>query len=127
MTERTTPTFPQYVGYLFGRPLPRSMQDWVLRDVTGPGSTMRYLVRFVVPATLLLLLFLLIPGPIWVPLAMIALLVVPLAYFAIALMTIYRRHRLQQHGLDPDLVGERERRRRDAVRNDYERRHGRID
>ena len=125
MSDRSRPTFTQYIGYLFGRTLPPSMQSWVRRDLVGPGATARYLARFVLPSFLLLLLFLLIPGPIWIPLAMIALLVVPLAYFAIALMNIYRRHRLQLHGLDPDLVGERAQRRADRVRDDYERRHGR--
>ena len=33
-----------------------------------------------------------------------ALLLLPYVYFAVALMNIYRRHRLQQHGLDPDLI-----------------------
>lgn len=101
------------------------MGDWVRNDLLGPGATMRYLARFVLPAFLLLLVFLLIPGPIWIPLAMIALLVIPLIYFSLALMSIYQRHRLRMHGLDPDLVGERAQRRADQVRSEYERKHGR--
>jgi predicted membrane protein len=79
------------------------------------------------PVVAVLALFLLIPGPIWIPLAMMALLLLPLLYFAVALMNIYRRHRLLSHGLDPNLVGEKAQRRADRTREDYERRHGRTE
>ena len=48
-----------------------------------------------------------------------------LVYFAIALMQIWRRHRLEQHGLDPNLLGEKARVRADRERDEYERRFGR--
>ncbi|MCA1008680.1 DUF5313 domain-containing protein [Rhodococcus hoagii] len=126
MSAPSRPTFGQYVGYQFGRTLPDSLQDWVRRDLVGPGASVRYLIRFTVPVLPILALFLLIPGPIWIPLAMMALLFIPLVYFAIALMQVYRRHRLHSHGLDPDLVAEKAQRRADRVRDDYERRHGRA-
>ncbi|QBJ96599.1 hypothetical protein ERC79_11950 [Rhodococcus sp. ABRD24] len=125
MSAPQRPAFGQYIGYLFGRTLPDSLQDWVRNDLVGPGASLRYLIRFTLPVLPILALFLLIPGPIWVPLAMMALLFVPLVYFAIALMQVYRRHRLQSHGLDPELVAEKAQRRADRVRDDYERRHGR--
>ncbi|MCQ4122526.1 DUF5313 family protein [Rhodococcus tibetensis] len=123
--QRPSPT--QYVGYLFGRTLPDSMQEWVRNDLVGPGASVRYVLRFMLPVVAVLLLFLLIPGPIWVPLAMMALLLLPLLYFAVALMNIYRRHRLLSHGLDPDLLTVKAQRRADWTREDYERRHGRGD
>ncbi|MDH6282312.1 hypothetical protein M2284_004467 [Rhodococcus sp. LBL1] len=125
MSAPQRPTFGQYVGYQFGRTLPPSLQDWVRNDLVGPGASARYLIRFTVPVLPILALFLLIPGPVWVPLAMMALLFLPLVYFAIALMRVYRRHRLESHGLDPDLVAEKARREAEWIRNDYERRHGR--
>lgn len=76
MTSSARPSF-QYVGYLFGRTLPDSLQDWVRNDLVGPGATVRYLVRFTLPIVPFLALFLLIPGPVWVPLAMMALLFIP--------------------------------------------------
>ena len=79
MAEQTRPNFPQYCGYLLGKTLPDRYQDWVRNDLVGPGAQARYIIRFTVPATLILLLFLLIPGPIWIPLAMMALLLIPLA------------------------------------------------
>ncbi|RVW07790.1 hypothetical protein EGT67_20390 [Prescottella agglutinans] len=125
MSASQRPTLGQYVGYQFGRTLPDSLQDWVRNDLVGPGASVRYLIRFTVPVLPILALFLFIPGPVWIPLAMMALLFIPLVYFAIALMQVYRRHRLQSHGLDPDLVAEKAQRRADRIRDDYERRHGR--
>lgn len=125
MAESTRPNFVQYCGYLLGKTLPDRYQDWVRNDLVGPGAQVRYIVRFTVPAALILLLFLLIPGPIWIPLAMMALLLIPLAYFVVALGNIYRRHRLQSHGLDPELMNEKAQRRADRTREDYEKRHGR--
>ncbi|WP_433608840.1 DUF5313 family protein [Prescottella agglutinans] len=125
MSAPQRPTFGQYVGYQFGRTLPPSLQDWVRNDLVGPGASARYLIRFTVPVLPILALFLLIPGPVWIPLAMMALLFIPLVYFAIALMRVYRRHRLQSHGLDPELVAEKAQRRAEWIRDDYERRHGR--
>ena len=101
------------------------MQEWVRRDLVGPGATARYMVRFVIPAVPLLALFLLVPGPIWIRLAMIALLLLPFVYFAFALMNVYRRHRLLSHGLDPNLLDAKTQSKAERVRDDYERRHGR--
>lgn len=114
------------MGYAFGWPLPIEMQDWVREDILAPGATRRYLLRWNVPIIPLLALFLLIPGPIWIPLAMILLLLLPWLYFSIALMTVWQRHRLQQHGLDPQLMSAKARARANREREDYERRFGRA-
>ncbi|KZF04221.1 MAG: DUF5313 family protein [Rhodococcus sp. (in: high G+C Gram-positive bacteria)] len=121
------PTFWQYLGYQFGRVLPASMQDWVREDLVGNGAQARYLVRFTLPVIPLLSLFLLVPGPLWIGLAMMALLFIPLVYFAIALMNVYRRHRLLIHDLDPQLLNANTQAKLDRTRDEYERRHGRLD
>jgi hypothetical protein len=127
MTEQhTTPTFAQRIRYICGGTLPPSMSDWVREDLTGPGAGRRYLLRILVPVIAPLCLFLLIPGPLWMRLAMMALLYLPLIYFTTALMYVYRRHRLARHGLDPALADARERQRGAAERAAYERRHGRA-
>ncbi len=126
MSERSTPTLPQRIGYICGRTLPASMSDWVLRDLTGPGATRRYLMRFLIPVIPPLCLFLLLPGPAWMGLSMMALLYLPLIYFTVALMYVYRRHRLIKHGLDPALADADARARAGAERLAYERRHGRA-
>lgn len=126
MPDQRTPSFGRYLGYLIGRTLPDSMQDWVRNDLVGPGSSVRYVLRFTLPLIPIFVAFyLLIPGERWIPLAMMALLLLPVLYFAVALMNIYRRHRLAAHGLDPDLLGERAHRRAARTRDDYESRHGR--
>lgn len=126
MTERTTPTLTQRIGYICGKTLPASMSEWVIDDVTGPGATRRYLTRFLLPILPVLCLFLLLPGPAWMGLSMMALLYLPLIYFTIALMYVYRRHRLIKHGLDPALADAGARARENVERLAYERRHGRA-
>lgn len=126
MSERTTPTFVQRVGYIWGRTLPPSMSDWVLADLTGPGATRRYLLRILVPIIPLLCVFLLLPGPLWMGLSMMALLYLPLIYFTVALTYVFRRHRLLKHGLDPALADAGARARAADTRLAYERRHGRA-
>ncbi|MFC9994505.1 DUF5313 family protein [Nocardia sp. NPDC127526] len=126
MPERATPNPLERIGYVWGRTLPPSMRDWVLEDLTGPGATRRYLLRILVPIIPVLCLFLLLPGPTWMGLAMMALLYIPLIYFTAALMYVYRRHRLIKHGLDPALADIDRRTREAADRTAYERRHGRA-
>ncbi|WP_063125666.1 DUF5313 family protein [Nocardia fusca] len=120
-----TPNLYQRIGYICGRPLPAEYSDWVLNDLTGPGATRRYLVRMLVPLVLVLLLFLLVPGPLWIGASMMALLLLPLIYFTVALTYVFRRNRLVKHGLDPALADADVRRRAEIERAAYERRHGR--
>ncbi|WP_132472777.1 DUF5313 family protein [Rhodococcus sp. SMB37] len=119
------PNLPQRIGYMFGRTLPVELREWVREDILGPGGTRRYLLRWNLPLIPFLLLFLLIPGPVWIPLSMMLLLLIPWIYFSVALMPIWQRHRLQQHGYDPRLLGAKARARADRERADYERRFGR--
>jgi len=116
----------QRVGYMFGRTLPQEMQEWVREDILGPGGARRYLLRWNLPVIPLLMLFLLIPGPVWIPVSMMLLLLLPWTYFSVALMPVWQRHRLQQHGLDPDMLSAKARARAARVREDYERRFGRA-
>ncbi|WP_043655832.1 DUF5313 family protein [Nocardia thailandica] len=122
---RSTPTPWQRLRYIAGGTLPPELRDWVLRDLTGPGATRRYLMRFLIPILPVLCLFLLVPGPAWMGLSMMALLYLPLVYFTVALTYVYRRHRLIKHGLDPALAVAADERRADAERHAYELRHGR--
>ncbi|QIS04290.1 hypothetical protein F5X71_19865 [Nocardia brasiliensis] len=125
MSTATTPNPLQRLRYICGGVLPESMSEWVINDLTGPGATRRYLLRILVPIIAPLCLFLLIPGPLWMSLAMMALLYLPLIYFTAALMYVFRRARLAKHGLDPALADARDRERSAAEREAYERRHGR--
>ncbi|MEU1984659.1 DUF5313 family protein [Nocardia sp. NPDC019395] len=127
MPDRSrSPGFFQRIGYICGRRLPPEYADWVLNDLTGPGATRRYLVRMLVPIVLVLLLFLLVPGPMWIGASMMALLLLPLIYFTVALTYVFRRNRLVKHDLDPALADADVRRRAELERAAYERRHGRA-
>lgn len=125
MSDRTPNPLqrPRYIG---GGTLPTSMSQWVLDDLTGPGATRRYLLRLMIPLLVVLSLFLLVPGPLWMGGAMAALIFLPLMFFAIALTYVYRRYRLARHGLDPALADAAVRRRAAAAREVYERSHGRM-
>lgn len=123
--SNSTPNLWQRVRYITGGTLPPVMADWVLADLTGPGATRRYLMRFLLPVLPVLCLFLLVPGPLWIGLSMMALLYLPLVYFTVALVYVYRRHRLVSHGFDPELANEAERRRAEVERVAYESRHHR--
>ncbi len=123
MTSTARPSAGQFVRYQFGAVLPEDLREWVREDLVGPGATGRYVARFVVPPLPIFALLFFVPGPWWLSLGMIVLLLVPLAYFCIGLSTVYRRHRLAVHGLDPELVHERADRAESAMRADYERRH----
>ncbi|MFJ4656060.1 DUF5313 family protein [Nocardia sp. NPDC088792] len=123
MPERTAPTPFQRLGYICGRTLPPSLAAWVLDDITGPGATRRYLLRILLPIIPVLCLFLLIPGPLWMGLAMMALLYIPLIYFTAALTYVFRRNRLIKHGLDPALADLDRRQREAAARAAYRQQH----
>jgi hypothetical protein len=57
----------RWLVYAYGARLPSEYRDWVLHDVTTPTWQLRHLVRAVVQlAPLLVLIYLLLPGPPWV-------------------------------------------------------------
>jgi hypothetical protein len=94
-TER--PTLWQYIGYSYGRRLPDSMKTWV---------------------------FWLIPASFYVHLEMTAPIYIWTLLMALALNKVWRRFRLVQHDLDPNLVDVLKRRRDASMHEDYIRRFG---
>lgn len=107
------PTTAQYLAYCFGKVLPAELNDWVRADLAGRGATSRLVVRVTTPVVLALAPVFLLPTDILTKLTMTLPLAIPFVYFAISLSPVYRRFRLNQHGLDGDLVDER-RRKKDA-------------
>ncbi len=103
------------------------MRDWVHNDVVGPGYTRRYITRGVLPLLPILIAFGFIPTPLIYRVCMIALLLIPLIYFQIALTPFYRRHLLLTNGLDPDLVSARKQRRKAETKADYDAIYGNRD
>src|SRR6476619_5124563 len=99
----------QYIGYSFGRKLPDEMRDWV---------------RNAIPPFLVLAPFWLLPASLYVHLEM----TVPIYAWAIlmslALNKVWRRYRLAQHNLDPNLVDEINREKNARMHEDYIQRYG---
>lgn len=98
------PTIKQRIAYYVGRELPAELHEWVIHDLVGHGAMERYLIRFVGPIIPLLALILLFPGPMTLKLGLIMMMIIPLVIFTVALSYVWRRFRLVQHGLDPELV-----------------------
>jgi Family of unknown function (DUF5313) len=123
-TGRHRPNVFQYIGYCYGRVLPDSMRDWVRNDLGGKGATIRTMIRWAIPAVLVLAPFWLIPTTFVVHLSMTLPIFAPYVMFSHALDKVWRRHRLRQHGLDPDLADEYKRTRDAHIHRAYIERHG---
>ncbi|HXO46224.1 MAG TPA: DUF5313 domain-containing protein, partial [Mycobacterium sp.] len=118
------PNALQFLRYCVGGQLPDSMRDWVRKDLTGKGATGRMMRRVAVPAVLVLAPFWLIPTTLEVHLSMTLPILIPFVYFSHALNKVWRRHMLQVHGLNPDLVDERRRQRDAPIHQRYIERYG---
>jgi len=114
----------QFIRYCLGGQLPDSMRDWVCNDLAGKGATGRMMRRVAVPAVLVLAPFWLIPTTLEVHLSMTLPILIPFVYFSHALNKVWRRHMLQVHGLNPDLVDEQRRKRDAHIHQAYIERYG---
>jgi hypothetical protein len=117
-----TPSIRQRIAYDLGRELPGELHEWVIRDLVGHGAMERYLVRFLGPIIPFFALVLLFPGPMPLKIGIIVMMIVPMVIFTVALSYVWRRFRLVQHGLDPELVDHTKISEHD--RDLYELRHG---
>jgi len=118
------PTPIQYVAYVYGRRLPDSMRSWVANDLAGPGAVRRHMIRMAIPPLLVLAPFWLLPASLYVHLEMTAPIYAWAILMALALNKIWRRYRLGQHGLDPNLVDAIRREKDARIHEDYIRRYG---
>ncbi len=122
--ERSRPNALQYVAYCSGSKLPASMHDWVQHDLAGKGAAGRMVFRVTIPTVMMLAPMWLIPTSLYVHASMTMPILIPFVYFAIALNKVYRRHRLSQHNLDPELVEELTRKRDAHLHESYAERYG---
>lgn len=123
MTTRR-PTLIQYVAYSYGRRLPDSMRDWVVHDLAGRGAVRRHMIRFAIPPLLVLAPFWLLPASLYVHSEMTAPIYIWSLLMSLALNKVWRRHRLDVHGLDPNLVDEIKRKKDAHIHENYVRRFG---
>lgn len=118
------PNIVQYVGYCYGRVLPDSMHDWVRNDLGSKGAAIRTMIRFSIPALLVLAPFWLVPTTLYVHASMTLPIFLPFVMFTHALNRVWRRHMLSKHGLDPDLADEYKRHREAHIHRAYIERYG---
>lgn len=124
MTERTRPNAIQWLGYVLGRKLPMSMQDWVRNDLVGKGAVPRHLLRSMIPFLPIFIGFLvLFPGALWLRGAMVLLSVLLALFYTVAFMELNRARRLELHGLPSNLKSDRKRAALDSERVRYEQLH----
>ena len=123
-TGRPRPNVVQYIAYCYGRVLPESMRDWVRNDLGGKGATGRTVIRFAIPAILVLAPFWLIPTTLYVHASMTLPIFLPYLLFTHALNKVWRRHMLSKHGLDPALADEYKRSREAPIHRAYIERYG---
>jgi hypothetical protein len=118
------PNFLQYIAYSYGRCLPKSMREWVANDLAGDGAIRRHVIRVGIPPLLMLAPLWLLPASMYVHLEMTAPIYIWSILMALALNKVWRRHRLAQHGLDPNLVDVIKRQKQAHIHDDYARRFG---
>jgi hypothetical protein len=123
MTD-TKPNIWQYIAYSYGRCLPSSMRSWVANDLAGKGAVRRQMVRWAIPPLLVLAPLWLLPASPLVHTEMTSPLYIWALLVTLALNKVWRRHRLAQHGLDPNLVDVIQREKQAKMHEDYVRRYG---
>ncbi|MDL9935254.1 DUF5313 domain-containing protein [Gordonia sp. ABSL1-1] len=124
MTDaRTAPTTVERIKYAYGAKLPASMREWVANDLAGPGAAFGMVAFWAVPCVILLVPMLFVPADWLIRANMTIPILVPYIFFSIALNRVYRRYRLSQHGLDPELINKRERERNADVYDEYYRKY----
>lgn len=114
----------QYIGYAYGRRLPDSMRDWVGNDLADRGAVRRHMIRWAIPPLLVLAPFWLLPASVYVHTEMTVPLYVWSLLISLALNKVWRRHRLAQHGLDPNAVDVLKNEKQAKMHEDYARRYG---
>jgi hypothetical protein len=114
----------QYLTYAYGRRLPDSMRDWVVHDLAGRGAVRRHVVRMAIPPFLVLAPLWLLPASLYVHMEMTAPIYIWAVLMSVALNKVWRRHRLAQHDLDPNLVDVIRRQKDARLHEDYVQRYG---
>jgi Family of unknown function (DUF5313) len=118
------PNVLQHIAYSYGRRLPDSMRSWVTRDLAGNGAVRRHMIRAAIPPLLVLAPFWLLPASLYVHLEMTVPIYIWALLMSLALNKVWRRHRLAQHNLDPNLIDAIKRKKEAHIHDDYIRRHG---
>lgn len=119
-----TPGPMEFIAYAYGRRLPDSMRNWVANDLAGYGAVRRNMIRMAIPPLIVLAPLWLLPASLYVHLEMTAPIYIWALLMTLALNKVWRRYRLAQHDLDPNLVDVLKRRRDAHLHEAYIERYG---
>lgn len=120
----TKPNLFQYIAYSYGRQLPDSMREWVAHDLADHGAVRRHMIRMAIPPVFVLAPFWLLPASLYVHIEMTVPIYIWALLIALSLNKVWRRHRLAQHNLDPNLVDEIRYKKNARMHEEYIRRYG---
>jgi Family of unknown function (DUF5313) len=120
----TKPNLWQHIAYSYGRCLPSSMRAWVANDLAGKGAVRRHMIWWAIPPLFVLAPLWLLPASPLVHVEMTSPLYIWALLISLALNKVWRRHRLAQHGLEPNLADVVKREKQAKMHEDYARRYG---
>ena len=100
------------------------MRGWVANDLAGKGAVRRFMLLAALPPLVVLAPFWLLPASLYVHIEMTVPIYIWALLISLALNKIWRRYRLAQHGLDPNLVDTIKREKDAKIHEDYIRRFG---
>lgn len=104
--ERRRPGPFRWLWYALGGRLPGQYRDWVLHDVTAPTWIWRHAARSTVLIAPLVLVWLLLPAPLGLRLALVLMAALVGYFYSFAYMEESGEHRLAKNGI-PRGTGKR--------------------
>jgi uncharacterized protein DUF5313 len=97
-TKVKRPNPVRWAWYALGGRLPETYREWVLHDLTARTWLWRHAARSSVLLAPLCLVWLLLPGPLWIRLLMVALAVIVGYFYSFVYSSESAEHRLVKHG-----------------------------
>jgi hypothetical protein len=98
VSKRKRPNPAQWVWYALGGRLPSAYREWVLHDMTASTWLWRHAARSSVLLAPLCVVWLLLPGALWIRLAMVMLAVIVGFFYSFVYSEESAEHRLSKHG-----------------------------
>lgn len=127
--QRERPGPVRWVRYAVGGQLPARYQSWVFHDLTSRTWVLRHTARSLVLILPLMLVWLLLPGPLWVRFLLVLMAGLVGFFYSFAYIEESCEHRLSKHGY-PHGMGKRVRREareaRDAAKLEVRRQKARA-
>jgi uncharacterized protein DUF5313 len=99
--EMTRPGVLRWFWYAVGGRLPERYRDWILHDTTSKHWKARHVLRSSVGIAPLCLVWLLLPGPIQLRLAIVLMAALVAYFYSCAYMEESIDHRLSRNGFPP--------------------------